>query len=84
MRIELERRKAEGEEAVQKIVAQAAEEGRQLQSSVQALRDQLEREKARHQEEEQVMRRTHRDECAELEKTIQRIRGELEACRGQK
>ena len=65
-------------------MAQAAEEGRQLQSSVQALRDQLEREKARHQEEEQVMRRTHRDECAELEKTIQRIRGELEACRGQK
>jgi len=65
-------------------LAKAAEDGRQLQSSVQALRDQLEREKARHEEEAQLMRRTHRDETGELEKTIQRIRGELEACRGQK
>jgi hypothetical protein len=84
MRVELERRKAAGEEAVQKVVAQSAEESRQLQSSVQALRDQLEMEKAKHGEVEQLMRRTHRDETAELEKTIQRIRGELEACRGQK
>jgi HAMP domain-containing protein len=82
--MELERRKAEGEEAVQKVLAQSAEEGRQLQSSVQALRDQLEREKARHSEEEQLIRRTHRDETADLEKTIQRIRGELEVGRGKK
>jgi len=66
------------------VMAKSAEEGRQLQSSVQALRDQLEMEKARHSEAEQLTRRTHRDENAELEKTIQRVRGELEACRGQK
>ena len=69
---------------MQKVLAQSAEEGRQLQSSVQALRDQLEREKARHSEEEQLIRRTHRDETADLEKTIQRIRGELEVGRGKK
>jgi hypothetical protein len=69
---------------VQKVLAQAAEEGRQLQSSVQALRDQLERAKASHAEAEQLQKRTHRDETAELERTIQTIRGELEEQRAKK
>jgi len=69
---------------VQKVHAQAAEEGRQLQSSVQALRDQLERERASHAEAEQLQKRTHRDETAELERTIQTLRVELEASRAKK
>jgi hypothetical protein len=84
MRMELELRKAAGEEAVQKLSAQGAEESRQMQAGVQALREELERERARHAEAEQTDRRNHRDVVKEFEKTIQEIRGSLEASHAKK
>jgi Skp family chaperone for outer membrane proteins len=84
MRTEIERRKAAGEEAVQKISAQSAEESRQMQSGVQALRDELEKERAKHAQAQQSDRRSHRDVVAEFERTVQELRAHLEVHHGQK
>ena len=84
MRTEIERRKAAGEEAVQKITAQSAEESRQMQAGVQALRDQMEKERAKHAEVQQSDQRSHRDVVAEFERTVREIREQMETRHGKK
>jgi len=69
---------------VQKITAQSAEESRQMQAGVQALRDQMEKERAKHAEVQQSDRRSHRDVVAEFERTVQEIREQMETHRGKK